>query len=164
VDVLGMIVSIHPLEPLQGAIRSAGLVPAAEIMRHADRRVRMGGIMVSYKTVSTKKGEPMSMITLEDLSGMFDAVVFPEAYRRHASVLRTQSDRGLCLEGKIQVDFGAPNLIVDKVEPLNKALRLTGERWGNDWSIAGTGSRSMSTGEERVMEEEDTKLNVHIVA
>jgi len=126
VDVLGMIVSIHPMEPLQGAIRASGLLPATETKQYDGKRVRMGGLIVSYKTVLTRKSEPMAMITMEDLTGMFDAVVFPEDYRRYASVLRGNNDQGLCFEGKVQVEYGAATLIVDKVEPLNKALKLSG--------------------------------------
>jgi hypothetical protein len=56
---------------------------------------------------------------------MFDVVIFPEAYRRYASTLRGDSGQGLCFEGKVQLDYGAPTLIVDKVEPLSKALKLS---------------------------------------
>lgn len=135
VDVLGMIVSIHPLEPLQAAIRAAGLIPSAEMMRHVDRKVKMGGILVSYKVVATKAGDPMAMVTLEDLSGMFDAIIFPEAYRRYAGVFRGNDGRGICFEGKVQVDYGAPNLIVEKVEPLSRAIGLRGENDRTEWRV-----------------------------
>jgi len=129
VDVLGMVVSIHPLEPLQGAMKKAGFIQGADMMRCAGRRVRMGGILVSFKAAVTKeKGEPMALISLEDLSGTFDTVVFPEAYRRYAVVLRAKADGGLCMEGKVQVDYGTATLVVEKVIPLNEALDITRSR------------------------------------
>ncbi len=146
VDVLRMIVSMHPLEPLKGAIRGARLVPSAEMARYSDRRVRMGGLMVSYKSALTKNREPMAMLSLEDLSGMFEAVVFPEAYSRYASVLRGHGDHGLCLEGKIQLDYGAPNLIVDRVQPLKEALCHQLEADGTDIrSLEATGTEATGT-------------------
>ena len=91
VDVLGMIVSIHPLEPLANAMKKAGFVPGADMARYEGRHIRAGGILVSFKPATTKaKGDPMALISLEDLSGTFDTVVFPEAYARYAMVLRTK--------------------------------------------------------------------------
>ena len=123
VDVLGLIASIHPLEPLEGAMKRAGLVSSADAMHYEGRRVRMGGILVSFKPATTKeKKEPMALISLEDLGGTFDTVVFPDAYARHAIVLRAGADQGLCMEGKLELNYGEPNLIVDKIMPLKKAL------------------------------------------
>jgi len=125
VDVLGMIVSIHPLEPLEGAMKKAGFTPGVDMIRHEGKYIRMGGILVSFKPATTKKnGDPMALISLEDLSGTFDTVVFPEAYRKHAVLLRAQADGGLCMEGKVQVDHGTATLVVEKVIPLNEALDI----------------------------------------
>jgi DNA-directed DNA polymerase III PolC len=125
IDVLGMIVSIHPLEPLKSAMRKAGFVQGTEMKRCEGRRVRMGGILVSFKPATTKdKGDPMAMISLEDLSGTFDTVIFPDAYARHALILRARSDGGLCMEGKVQADYGTHTLVVDKVMPLNEVLNI----------------------------------------
>jgi len=125
VDVLGMIVSMHPLEPLKGAMKNAGMVNGVDMVHFENRRVRVGGILVSFKPAMTKdKGDPMAMISLEDLSGTFDTVVFPEAYKKYAVVLRAKADGGLCMEGKVQVEHGMATLVVDKVVPLNDALQI----------------------------------------
>jgi len=125
VDVLGMIVSMHPLEPLKGAMKNAGMVNGVDMVHFENRRVRVGGILVSFKPATTKdKGDPMAMISLEDLSGTFDTVVFPEAYKKYAVVLRAKADGGLCMEGKVQVEHGTATLVVDKVVPLNDALQI----------------------------------------
>ncbi len=125
VDVLGMIVSIHPLEPLANAMKKAGCITGTEMARYEGQYVRAGGILVSFKPATTKKnGDPMALISLEDLSGTFDTVVFPEAYARHAMILRTQADGGLCMEGKVQVEHGTATLVAEKVMPLNEALKI----------------------------------------
>ncbi|MFH1676318.1 MAG: hypothetical protein ABIC40_04760, partial [bacterium] len=128
VDVIGFIVSIHPLEPLAEAMRKAGFVQASDMNRFDGKRVRMGGILTAFKPVTTKNNDPMAIISLEDLSGTFDTVIFPEAYKRHALMLRSQADGGLCVEGKIQVSFGLANLIVEKVLTLGEALGIKARR------------------------------------
>jgi len=125
VDVLGMIVSMHPLEPLKGAMRKAGMINGVDMVHFENRRARVGGILVSFKPATTKdKGDPMAMISLEDLSGTYDTVVFPEAYQKYAVVLRARADGGLCMEGKVQVEHGTATLVVDRVIPLNDALKI----------------------------------------
>lgn len=45
------------------------------------------GWLLTEKIVSTKKGEPMEFMTLEDQTGMYDATVFPNTYRQYCHLL-----------------------------------------------------------------------------
>ncbi|HEX9744132.1 MAG TPA: DNA polymerase III subunit alpha [bacterium] len=123
VDVLGMIASIHPLEPIKKFMDAANFTCGKDMPRRVDKKVRMGGILVSFKPVRTRKdNQAMALISLEDLSGTFDVAVFPEAYRKHAVTLKTKAGQGLCMEGKVQFDDGAYTLVVENVYPLQDFL------------------------------------------
>ncbi len=50
--------------------------------------MRLLAWVVAAKTVSTGRGERMRFITLEDETGLVEAVVFPEPYRRWRRALR----------------------------------------------------------------------------
>ena len=127
VDVLGMIVSIHPMEALKEYLEDSGFIEGKDMINHVGKYVRMGGILVSFKPVSTKKNhQPMALISLEDLSGAFDTVVFPEVYRKYAITLRANAGQGLCMEGKVELDNGAPTMVVEKAFPLQDFLREQG--------------------------------------
>ena len=47
------------------------------------------GWLITEKTISTKKGEPMEFVTLEDQTSLYDATLFPNTYRRYCHLLAT---------------------------------------------------------------------------
>jgi DNA polymerase III alpha subunit len=84
--------------------------------RHAGRRVRMRGLAISSKRAPTKGGGWMKFLSLEDLAGTFEAVLFPGAYARYAEAALGS---GLfALAGRVEVDHGVPSLTVDLLERL----------------------------------------------
>jgi DNA polymerase III alpha subunit len=92
------------------------LVTAADMLRHAGRRVRMRGLAISYKRVPTKAGAWMKFLSLEDLTGTFEAVLFPDAYARCAEA--TLGAGPFLIEGRVDVDHGVPSLAVARIEPV----------------------------------------------
>jgi DNA polymerase III alpha subunit len=81
--------------------------------RHAGRRVRMRGVAISYKRIPTKTGAWMKFLSLEDLTGTFEAVLFPEAYARFAEA--TLGTGPLLVEGSVEIDHAVPSLTVTDV-------------------------------------------------
>ena len=90
------------------------LIAAAGMARHAGRRVRMRGLAISYKRIPTKAGTWMKFLSLEDLTGTFEAVLFPDAYARFAEA--TLGTGPLLVEGRVEIDHGVPSLTVTAVE------------------------------------------------
>jgi len=89
------------------------LITAAHMARHAGRRVRMRGLAISYKRIPTKAGTWMKFLSLEDLSGTFEAVLFPDAYARCAEA--TLGTGPLLVEGRVALDHGVPSLTVTDI-------------------------------------------------
>jgi error-prone DNA polymerase len=92
------------------------LIAAADMLRHAGRRVRMRGLAISYKRVPTKAGTWMKFLSLEDLTGTFEAVLFPAAYARCAE--DTLGAGPFLVEGRVDADHGVPSLAVAHIEPI----------------------------------------------
>ena len=88
------------------------LITAADMARHAGRRVRMRGLAISYKRIPTKTGTWMKFLSLEDLTGTFEAVLFPDAYARCAEA--TLGTGPLLVEGRVDLDHGVPSLRVEQ--------------------------------------------------
>jgi DNA polymerase III alpha subunit len=95
------------------------LITSIDMLCHAGRRVRMRGLPISYKRIPTKTGAWMKFLSLEDLAGTFEAVLFPDAYSRFAEA--TLGPGPLLIEGRVEVDHGVPSLTVDRLEPLGDA-------------------------------------------
>jgi error-prone DNA polymerase len=78
--------------------------------------VTMIGWLVTEKLVQTKHGEPMEFITLEDLTALYDATLFPDIYRRVCHSLLP--DHAYILRGQIEEEFGAITFIVQELQCL----------------------------------------------
>jgi error-prone DNA polymerase len=59
------------------------------LAQHIGEQVTVTGWLVTEEIVSTKKGEPMEFITLEDQTSLYDATLFPRTYRRYCHLLAT---------------------------------------------------------------------------
>ena len=81
--------------------------------RWIGKRVATLGWYVTGKLVETKDGEPMEFLSFEDTTAIYEATFFPETYRRFCRMI--DSERPYLLEGKVEEDFGAISLTVDRV-------------------------------------------------
>lgn len=89
-ELLGLYVTGHPLEPYRLYLRQVQAVLIRELQNLPDRTaVRVAGQLTNLKPITTKKGEPMAFVTLEDGSHSVEIVVFPRIYRRERERLKT---------------------------------------------------------------------------
>ncbi|MGH9361706.1 MAG: OB-fold nucleic acid binding domain-containing protein, partial [Thermoanaerobaculia bacterium] len=89
----------HPVAYLREALRRKGVVAAVDLprYRHGDR-VRVAGSVIVRQRPGTAKG--LLFITLEDETGMSQAIVQPELLRKHRRLVVGAS--GLVVEGVVQ--------------------------------------------------------------
>ena len=79
--------------------------------------VRVGAIVTAVKEISTKSGDRMAFVTLEDLAGTVEAVVFPDVYR--SSMLHLAKDSAVLVKGQVDLgEDGTVKLLVSEVRPL----------------------------------------------
>jgi DNA-directed DNA polymerase III PolC len=117
-SVLGFLCDRHPMTLFKNVIGPLGVVKARDLARHAGRRVRVAGLLITGKTVHTKQDDPMQFLTFEDETGLVETVFFPGAYRRFCSIL--DRSRPFLLTGTVDEDFGAVTLTVSHAVPLAK--------------------------------------------
>ncbi len=87
-ETLGLFVSSHPLKDLQEEIAAAGAVGVLALRDAEDRsRVAVAGLVAQVKRLTTKKGDPMAFITIEDLEGSVEVVVFSELFAKRRQLL-----------------------------------------------------------------------------
>jgi DNA polymerase-3 subunit alpha len=105
-------VTRHPLDFYSEWTEQKNIVKAADMGKYNHKRIKMIGWYMSSKRISTRKGDPMKFLSLEDLTGTFEAVIFPNVYQGVAE--KTLSMGPYIIEGKADEN----NLIVDKLEVL----------------------------------------------
>ncbi len=123
-EAFGFMVSSHPLSFYKEIINQSGITKAADLYKSGGRQIKMIGWYMASKRIKTKKGDIMKFLSLEDLSGTFEAVIFPKAYAKYAEL--TMSMGPYLVEGKADLENGN-NIIVDKLQVLSAvdALAVT---------------------------------------
>ena len=114
-EYFGYMISRHPLEFFDEQMNSAGIVRSSEMKKYHNRKIKMIGWYMTSKRIKTSKGEIMKFLSLEDLSGTFEAVIFPKTYARYAEL--TMSMGPYLIEGKVDAESGN-NIIVDTLAVL----------------------------------------------
>ncbi|MGC8840851.1 MAG: DNA polymerase III subunit alpha [Candidatus Sumerlaeaceae bacterium] len=118
-ETLGFMVSGHPLDFVT---TPRGTIAAREIRRYAGQRVQMVGWAIAAKELAaSNSGRPMKMLTLEDRTDTFEAVLFPPVYARLAP--RTLSCGPYLVRGRVDMRLGSPTLEVENLEILPMLLR-----------------------------------------
>lgn len=106
----------HPMRLFREQARARRCVPAAGIPERAGGRARVAGWIAATKHVTTRKGEHMRFLTLEDETGLVEVTLFPGAYRRWGAAL---DGRGPYLvEGRVEEDHGAVSVTAERLERL----------------------------------------------
>lgn len=133
-EAIGFYLSGHPLEawrPLLNAVCDAhttDLHPdedTGEIAFSDQQYVVMGGIVTEVRTKTTKNMKQMAFVTLEDLVGTAEVLVFPNTYLEKRTCL--YEDAKVIIAGRISVsDNEDAKLLADQIIPFQE---VPGELW-----------------------------------
>jgi DNA polymerase-3 subunit alpha len=115
-ELLGVSLEAHPLELFVEKIAQSGAITTVEAVEKVGQRVTVAGVRQTSRRSRTSKGETMLFLTLEDLSGTLDVIVFPDAYRLAKPVVT--SNHPMLITGILE--FGKeqekPFLKAEKIE------------------------------------------------
>ncbi len=118
-ELFGYTVTRHPLYFFAEHVNKPSIVKAKDMDAHRGKRVKMIGWYMTSKRIRTRKGEVMKFLSLEDLTGTFEAVIFPGAYYRYAEL--TMSMGPYLVEGRVDAE-DSRNIVVEKLEVLSSVL------------------------------------------
>lgn len=110
-ELLGLYVSSHPYAQAAEAF-VAWLVPSDLVKSKLDGSfVKCGGIISAMKEIITKKGDPMAFVTLEDLTGTIEIVVFPQLFAQVKDQLKL--DQSILVSAKVSRRDGEVSLLAN---------------------------------------------------
>jgi DNA polymerase-3 subunit alpha len=115
-ESLGLYVSEHPLDAVKAQLRRKTDGSLSELERRRDGEiVTVGGIVGALKQVTTKKGDPMVFLRLDDLSGSVEIVVFNSVLAAARELL--EADRVLVVKGRVDHKEGETKLVALELAP-----------------------------------------------
>ncbi|MDP3919711.1 MAG: DNA polymerase III subunit alpha [Candidatus Omnitrophota bacterium] len=121
-ELLGFYVTSHPLARYQRQLKDYATASSDTLSDFRDQQeVTMGGIIDSSKEILTKKGDKMAFLTLQDLSGSTEVIVFPELFKASEALLK--KDATLFVRGKINSRDDVPKVIAEEIVPLDEVQK-----------------------------------------
>jgi len=122
--VLGFYVTSHPLASHERLLEACATATTADLKSRAEgATVTIGGMVSSLRTVITKggrkPGSKLGIVTLEDLQGHTEAILFPETLAKHRT--EVVPDAILFLRGEVDRKREEPSLRVSDVITVDAA-------------------------------------------
>ncbi|MBZ4686749.1 MAG: DnaE [Clostridiales bacterium] len=118
-ETLGFYISGHPITSYEANLRSQVSHNLEEITPEIDGRiVTVGGVINRLRRSVTKKGEAMAYMTIEDLTGSMDILVFPRVYSQYVHLLK--EDSVVLLKGRVSYRDEELKIFAEKIKLLDE--------------------------------------------
>ncbi len=113
-ELIGLYVSDHPLNSIISELEDVVTHFSGQLgeATHLEP-VRVAGIVTRIRSHVTKSGQPMAFVSIEDLQGSIELVIFPRAWDRYSEL--AQVDRIILVDGKVDAAGGDPKILVDNI-------------------------------------------------
>ena len=120
-ETLGFYLTGHPLTRYTETLRRLATTDTQRIHEVPDKQeVVIGGVVNTLKETNTKKGDRMAFVTLEDLSGVVEVIVFAELYK--SSTLLLKSDDPVFIKGRVDAGEDSLKVIASEILPFEQAV------------------------------------------
>jgi len=140
-ELLGFYVSGHPLDPYRSLLRQVTTTSVERIFEQAregkltkkddqplDWKARkaaqasepqLGGILVAVKEITTKKGDKMAFLSMEDFGGKIEVICFPKTYEKCKDSIRVGNV--VVVKGQIEGNEQGAKVLASHLESLETA-------------------------------------------
>lgn len=135
-EILGIYVSGHPLDEFSESLKKFTSNTTLDFIKNEDQEIEnikdnqkviLGGIINTVTLKFTKTNKQMAFLTLEDIYGTIEVILFPEVFHKYSKYL--QEDNVVLIEGKASIsEDQKPKIICTNVkihemlENINKTL------------------------------------------
>ena len=117
-EALGLFVSDHPLRPVLHKLKKHLDTTVSELEGRRDgAMVWVGGLATSVRVNTTRKGDMMAMLQLDDTRGLAEVMVFPRVYAGCSGCIR--EDAILKVKGRVESKEGVPRIVAMEIEELH---------------------------------------------
>ncbi|HTP00963.1 MAG TPA: DNA polymerase III subunit alpha [Anaerolineales bacterium] len=134
-ELTGLYISDHPLTPFQQTFAKIVSYFSGQLgeAQH-EEKVRVAGLITNVRPYVTKTGKPMGFVTIEDIQGNIELVLFPRTWEKTREQLTV--GQIIIVEGKVDATGTPPKILVDNVRTEIK-MTVTAEEILRESEMAG---------------------------
>jgi len=120
-EALGFYLSGHPLDPWMGTLKAFRCVGSAALAEGKDgSAVTAGGLVLGVKLQTTKRGDAMARIILEDLEGTCEVILWPRVLEAAHGL--AQKDARVLVRGRLDLSGDEARISAEELLSLDQAL------------------------------------------
>jgi DNA polymerase-3 subunit alpha len=118
-STLGFYISGHPLDKYAGRLQDLKAVDLSTLeSRRNGEELVVAGIIVQLRPMRSRRGARWAILTLQDRTGVSEALVFPEAFQRLEPLLKSATP--LLVKGRVAIEDVGTRMIVSDARALEK--------------------------------------------
>jgi len=117
-ESLGFYITGHPLAQLENLLTQYSSCDTSTLADvHDKQEVKIGGVVAKLREITTKRGDLMGFVTLEDLKGSAEVVVFSDVYKEAMPLIK--GERPLFVVGNADTDGETAKIIARSIVALS---------------------------------------------
>ena len=120
-ETMGFYLTGHPLNRYEATLRRLTAMDTQQVQEIRDaQEVIIGGVVSNLKEINTKKGDRMAFVTLEDLNGVVEVIVFSDLYKTASLLLKGEDP--VVIKGRTDAGEESVKIIASEVLPFEQAV------------------------------------------
>ena len=113
-ELIGLYISDHPLSAYQATLKQVVTYFSGQLHEaQHEEKVRVAGLVTNIRPYQTKTGKPMGFVSLEDIQGNIELVLFSRAWQQFSKLLAVGGI--IIVEGKVDANSSPPKILVDNI-------------------------------------------------
>jgi DNA polymerase-3 subunit alpha len=118
-STLGFYISGHPMDKYAGRLKDLNAIELSTMeARRNGEEIVVAGIIVQSRPMRSRRGARWTILTLQDRTGVIEALVFPEAFQKLETILKANTP--LLAKGRVAVEDVGTRLIVSDARLLDQ--------------------------------------------
>ena len=114
-ELMGLYISDHPMNTYISAVKDQITTMAEELAEmEPNTPVVVAGMVNKVRPLLTKRNKSMAFVSIEDISGQIELVVFPKVWEKYRTLV--DIDNLLIVEGKTDTERGEPKILADSIK------------------------------------------------
>lgn len=123
-ELLGVYLSRHPLDAFDSLLADKAMPIEQVLSQKEGANVQVGGLITNVREITTRNGDKMAFVSIEDKTGELEVIAFPRTYTAYPGVW--EADAIVLLQGKVNTKDRDGNrgeetkVMADKIQPLRE--------------------------------------------